>query len=209
MLLCWGTVRLSLRYTSKTIRYSHSSHNSNTILCLRGLPYMSLIAAPLQSKLHWMDPVFHLRYFWCRTMPHPVLRSVTRRQFVESSPTRPFLTTLHSKGRNSGEMRCSATSGDMLFILSTLRSLWRYSNTLRKCFHVIYPIRILQSKSMHLCWTFKGREPHHVGGSIIFICHFLVSWKLLYARQNRFPILKFWLSGASHVYLPPYSWTFY
>ncbi|TNN47656.1 hypothetical protein EYF80_042146 [Liparis tanakae] len=50
-----------------------------------------------------------------------VLRSVTRRQLVESSPTRPFRTTLDSKGRNSGEIRCSVTSGDMLFMLSTAR----------------------------------------------------------------------------------------
>lgn len=60
------------------------------------------------------------------TAPHPVLRSVTRRQFVESSPIRPFRTTLHNNGCNSGEIRCSATSGDMLFILTSLRSPTRY-----------------------------------------------------------------------------------
>lgn len=52
-----------------------------------------------------------------RCNPHPVLRSVTRRQLVESSPTRPLRTTLHNNGRNSGEIRCSATSGDMLFMI--------------------------------------------------------------------------------------------
>lgn len=55
---------------------------------------------------------------WIGSPPYPVLRSVMRRQFVESSPTRPFQTTLHSSGRSWGEMRCSATSGDMLFILN-------------------------------------------------------------------------------------------
>lgn len=49
---------------------------------------------------------------------HPVFRSVTRRQLVESRPTRPFRTTLLSCGRSSGEIRCSATSGETLFIFS-------------------------------------------------------------------------------------------
>lgn len=53
-----------------------------------------------------------------RSPPYPVLRSVIRRQFVESSPTRPFQTTLHSNGRKPGDIRCSATSGDILFIAS-------------------------------------------------------------------------------------------
>lgn len=47
---------------------------------------------------------------------HPDLRSVIRRQLVESRPTRPLRTTLDSRGRSSGEMRFSATSGDKLFI---------------------------------------------------------------------------------------------
>lgn len=68
---------------------------------------------------------------WCdMTAPHPVLRSVTRMQLVESSPTRPLRTTLHNNGRNSGEIRCSATSGDMLFMVFTPRCLWRHSDTL-------------------------------------------------------------------------------
>lgn len=53
-----------------------------------------------------------------RSPPYPVLRSVIRRQFVESSPTRPFQTTLHSNGRKPGDIRCSATSGDILFMVS-------------------------------------------------------------------------------------------
>lgn len=53
-----------------------------------------------------------------RSPPYPVLRSVIRREFVESSPTRPFQTTLHSNGRKPGDIRCSATSGDILFIVS-------------------------------------------------------------------------------------------
>ncbi len=120
-----------------------------------------------------------LKNIWCKTTPpHPVLRSVTRRQFVESSPTRPFRTTLHSKGRNSGEIRCSATSGDMLFILSTLRNLWRYSNNLCKCL-MLLKVKLLREHSKNIYRKPRGHVLHYVNDTNILSCHFLVSWKFL------------------------------
>lgn len=47
---------------------------------------------------------------------HPDLRSVIRRQLVESKPTRPLRTTVQSKGLSSGEIRLRASSGERLFI---------------------------------------------------------------------------------------------
>lgn len=144
----------------------------------------ALHSPPHNSHIFWMQHncraretewtrcvTWTTRSAWFTVTPHPVLRSVTRRQFVESSPTRPFRTTLHSKGRNSGEIRCSATSGDMLFILSTLRSLWRHSNTLGKCLNVIYSTVLLHST--YLQWGFKGHEPHHVTDAVNLT---VISW---------------------------------
>lgn len=78
--------------------------------------------------------LFHVFKSCSQTAPHPVLRSVTRSRLVESSPTRPFRTTLDSKGRSSGEMRCSATSGDTLFILSTAAGSVERCDRSRRCF---------------------------------------------------------------------------
>lgn len=51
---------------------------------------------------------------WIGSGTYPDFKSVILKQFVASSPTFPFRTTLDMKGESIGDIRFKATSGDIL-----------------------------------------------------------------------------------------------